>query len=268
MAKYGSLEALEEERNARLARKNARQQEKAAGETEAGAVPDSPPSATPLGIAGDGEPVTSTPEPGPRRSVEPWPPFLAERVRDSRTKRQPCLSQPSTSYGTASTSNRSQTGAHLADNPTLAAIPVEESSAYSLQDLLSFRVHAAVLLVPWKQCDDGHLTVLISSPHAGHVLYWMRTAVRAHENPALDVARHEATARSIPLLIAAFVLAGHTYPTQRRYKFWLEGLADTQAELRGQVREPHHFLRALSCSSHPFQLHIVSDVNDAICSAA
>ena len=68
------------------------------------------------------------------------------------------------------------------------------------------------------------------------VLYWMRTAIRGHENPALDVAKHEAKQQGLPLLVAAFVLTSHPYPTARRFKFWLEGLRDTQRELRAQAR--------------------------------
>ena len=67
------------------------------------------------------------------------------------------------------------------------------------------------------------------------VLYWMRTAIRGHENPALDVAKHEAKQQGLPLLVAAFVLTTHPYPTARRFKFWLEGLRDTQRELRAQA---------------------------------
>lgn len=63
----------------------------------------------------------------------------------------------------------------------------------------------------------------------------MRTAVRAHENPALDAARQQAKASGVPLVIVAFVLTSHTHPTQRRFKFWLEGYRDVQAELRRQV---------------------------------
>lgn len=68
-----------------------------------------------------------------------------------------------------------------------------------------------------------------------HILYWMRTALRGHENPALDVAKHEAKQQGLPLLVAAFVLTSHPYPTARRFKFWLEGLRDTQRELRAQA---------------------------------
>ena len=39
----------------------------------------------------------------------------------------------------------------------------------------------------------------------------------------------------LPLVVAAFLLSSHGYPSQRRLKFWLEGLKDTQKELRGQV---------------------------------
>ena len=68
-----------------------------------------------------------------------------------------------------------------------------------------------------------------------YVLYWMRTAVRAHENPALDAAREQAKAAGQPLVVIAFVLTSHTHPTARRFKFWLEGFRDAQAELRAQV---------------------------------
>ncbi|KAK9817818.1 hypothetical protein WJX72_002689 [[Myrmecia] bisecta] len=74
-----------------------------------------------------------------------------------------------------------------------------------------------------------------SAPGSGEfVLYWMNTALRGHENPALDVARAEAHAMGLPLVATAFLLDSHTYPTARRYQFVLQGLADTQQELRPQ----------------------------------
>lgn len=63
----------------------------------------------------------------------------------------------------------------------------------------------------------------------------MRTAVRAEENPALDAARAAAAARGAPLMVAAFLLTAHPYPTARRWHFWLEGLRDARRELRKQV---------------------------------
>ncbi|PNH02789.1 Deoxyribodipyrimidine photo-lyase [Tetrabaena socialis] len=80
-----------------------------------------------------------------------------------------------------------------------------------------------------------------SGPGGTHVLYWMKTAVRGHENPALDAARAAAQGLGLPLVVAAFVTARgggpgweECYANHRRFKFWLEGLRDTQRELRDQ----------------------------------
>ncbi|GLI62670.1 hypothetical protein VaNZ11_005346, partial [Volvox africanus] len=68
-----------------------------------------------------------------------------------------------------------------------------------------------------------------------YVLYWMKTAVRGHENPALDAARAAAQHLHLPLRIAAFVQpACQPYVNHRRVKFLLEGLRDAQRELRDQ----------------------------------
>ena len=75
-----------------------------------------------------------------------------------------------------------------------------------------------------------------SSASGQYVLYCMHTAVRDHENPALDIARAEAAARKLPLVVASFLLgAKHTYPTHRRYKFLLEGLQDVQISFKAQA---------------------------------
>ncbi|GLC46057.1 hypothetical protein PLESTM_001820400 [Pleodorina starrii] len=66
-----------------------------------------------------------------------------------------------------------------------------------------------------------------------YVLYWMKTAVRGHENPALDAARAAAERLHLPLRVAAFVLPScQPYVNHRRVKFLLEGLRDAQRELR------------------------------------
>jgi len=76
------------------------------------------------------------------------------------------------------------------------------------------------------------------SPEGRYVLYWMHTAVRTLENPALDVATAEAAARKLPLVVVSFLLGCHTYPTHRRSKFLLEGLRDAQMGLKAMVRSP------------------------------
>ncbi|GLC63852.1 hypothetical protein PLESTF_000090200 [Pleodorina starrii] len=66
-----------------------------------------------------------------------------------------------------------------------------------------------------------------------YVLYWMKSAVRGHENPALDAARAAAERLRLPLRVAAFVLPScQPYVNHRRVKFLLEGLRDAQRELR------------------------------------
>ncbi|KAK9842891.1 hypothetical protein WJX74_003996 [Apatococcus lobatus] len=69
------------------------------------------------------------------------------------------------------------------------------------------------------------------------VLYWLGTAMRGHENPALDVARATARKLQLPLVVATFLLYSHTFPTLRRFKYMLEGLQDTQQELRTQGQD-------------------------------
>ena len=76
----------------------------------------------------------------------------------------------------------------------------------------------------------GRKEVGISSSHASSCFLF---ASSAH---SLMLCRREADASGAQLLVAAFVLASHTHPTERRIKFWLEGLRDTQLELRGQVK--------------------------------
>jgi hypothetical protein len=56
-----------------------------------------------------------------------------------------------------------------------------------------------------------------------YVLYWLKSALRAHENPALDVAAAAAARLGVPLLVAAPVLGAWPHATLRRTKFVLEG---------------------------------------------
>ena len=66
----------------------------------------------------------------------------------------------------------------------------------------------------------------------------MQTAIRGSENPALDTAQHEATARGLPLVLVAYLRTSSAppgYATERRYKFVLEGLRDVQTQLEALV---------------------------------
>ena len=63
------------------------------------------------------------------------------------------------------------------------------------------------------------------------VLYWMRTAVRAHENAALDVALEVANRLGLPVLVYHGLDERYPYASDRFHTFILEGARDVQAEL-------------------------------------
>ncbi len=62
------------------------------------------------------------------------------------------------------------------------------------------------------------------------VLYWMRTAVRSDENPALDVARWLADQNGIPLLVYHAISEHYRYASDRHHTFMLQGARDVQKE--------------------------------------
>ena len=63
------------------------------------------------------------------------------------------------------------------------------------------------------------------------ILYWMRTAVRGHENPALDVALSLSALLSRPLFVYHAVSERYPYASDRHHHFILEGARDVQVEL-------------------------------------
>ena len=80
------------------------------------------------------------------------------------------------------------------------------------------------------------------------VLYWLNTAQRAHENPALEVAALEAQARGVPLRVVSVLLQEHRFMNARRMAFALEGLRDVQAAL--QKLGVRHEVRAGQVPTH------------------
>src|SRR5580700_6014268 len=63
------------------------------------------------------------------------------------------------------------------------------------------------------------------------VIYWMRRAQRAYENPALEAAIALANAIEKPIVVFFALRTNHPYATARHFAFMLEGLADTAARL-------------------------------------
>ena len=64
------------------------------------------------------------------------------------------------------------------------------------------------------------------------MLYWMRTAVRSDENPALDVAISFAHQLKLPLLVYHAISQHYEYASDRHHTFMLEGARDVQTELQ------------------------------------
>jgi len=71
------------------------------------------------------------------------------------------------------------------------------------------------------------------------VVYWMRNTLRAHDNPALDVAVQAANALCVPLLVLLHVEDRYPYATARRQRFLLEGAQSVQAELKQRGLPSH-----------------------------
>jgi len=68
-------------------------------------------------------------------------------------------------------------------------------------------------------------------PGDGPVVYWMRTAARAHENAALDVAILAARELGRPVFVYHALSERYRYASDRHHRFILEGARDVAAEL-------------------------------------
>ncbi|MDG1893509.1 MAG: deoxyribodipyrimidine photo-lyase [Fuerstiella sp.] len=67
-------------------------------------------------------------------------------------------------------------------------------------------------------------------PQNKFVLYWLHHAMRAHENPALDVAITISNRLRIPLLVYQALPESFPYASDRHHSFILEGVRDLQRE--------------------------------------
>lgn len=68
-------------------------------------------------------------------------------------------------------------------------------------------------------------------PLGEFVLYWMCTAIRAEENPALEVAQHLALQYQLPLLVYQGLSQDYPYASDRHHTFILQGARDVQRAL-------------------------------------
>ena len=70
-----------------------------------------------------------------------------------------------------------------------------------------------------------------ADPAGEFVLYWARTAIRAHENPALDAAITLSRALGLPLFVYHALSERYPYASDRHHMFILEGARDFAAAL-------------------------------------
>jgi photolyase PhrII len=79
------------------------------------------------------------------------------------------------------------------------------------------------------------------APDGEFVLYWAHHALRAHENPALEVAAQLALQAELPLLIYQGLGGRHRYNSDRHHRFILESARDfsRQLESAGQTLRFH-----------------------------
>lgn len=67
-----------------------------------------------------------------------------------------------------------------------------------------------------------------------YILYWMHHAVRAHENPALDMAVWLGNHLQLPVLVYQGLSGRHRYNSDRHHTFIMEGACDVQQALNSR----------------------------------
>lgn len=80
--------------------------------------------------------------------------------------------------------------------------------------------------------SSGNNSPVFSAKQIGFVLYWMRTAVRVDENPALDAACWIAERHGVPVLVYHAISDDYPYASDRHHRFMLEGARDVQAQVQ------------------------------------
>jgi photolyase PhrII len=87
-------------------------------------------------------------------------------------------------------------------------------------------------LASWPEELRRRARVLVKgAPREGLVVYWMRVAVRGHENPALDAAIAAANELGTSVLVYHAVSERYPYASDRHHTFILEGARDVAREL-------------------------------------
>ena len=87
----------------------------------------------------------------------------------------------------------------------------------------------ARLPAPLAERVTPHGPVTTAAATGAFVVYWMRTAVRAHENPALDTALAAAAQLGVPAFVYHALSERYPYASDRHHRFIVEGARDVAA---------------------------------------
>lgn len=100
----------------------------------------------------------------------------------------------------------------------------------SLPEHLAERVR---VLQDAVRVPDASMDALLQRETSGtHVVCWLHHAIRAHENPALDVARVASAALGLPLIVYQGLGGRHRFNSDRHHTFIMEGAREFAANLR------------------------------------
>ena len=85
-----------------------------------------------------------------------------------------------------------------------------------------------------SRLSERTVAMTVAAPRSSgeFVLYWAHHALRAHDNPALDLASHLALKLDLPLLVYQGLGGRHRYNADRHHRFILEAARDFDSELR------------------------------------
>ncbi|MAA79162.1 MAG: hypothetical protein CL916_07860 [Deltaproteobacteria bacterium] len=92
--------------------------------------------------------------------------------------------------------------------------------------------HSSELLSTLEDKYRERVRIIKNGPcRSSFILYWMCTAMRSDENPALDIAIYTANRLSIPLLVYQGLSNRYPFASDRHHMFILEGARDVQQQL-------------------------------------
>ena len=89
------------------------------------------------------------------------------------------------------------------------------------------------LISSWLRERCRLLGTVRGQPNA--IVYWMRVAVRDHDNPALDVATSLATQLRVPFTVVHALSERYPYASDRHYSFILQGARDVAQGFRSRA---------------------------------